>query len=123
MLIAKMAISIPGPDSIIEEPSHDAACHCACYNEPPAADNLLDEERYRTRHHPGDAASCTAPKRNEHGGKKDRHYQIDAEHARIGHEYTQPIAGADRDNPHHSKNCTAANEDAGIRSALRAIPH
>src|SRR6267154_5112506 len=100
MAMTVMATSTPGPGSFIDVPSRDAARNGASHDEPPAADNLLDEERDQTSHHPGDATPSAAPERDQHGGKKDRHHEIDTERARIGHKRTQPIAGADRGSPH-----------------------
>src|SRR5260370_26842300 len=99
--MARMAASAPAPGSIIiiEEPTRDAAGDSARHDEPPAARELLDQERDRARHGPGGTAPRPAPERDQHGSEEDRHDEIDAVAARISDQRADQRARAGRDPP------------------------
>src|SRR5438105_11733991 len=100
-----MAAGTPKPScgvkswGVIEETSCDAARDGAGHDEPPAADELLNDERHCAGDDPGDAPPCASPERDQHGGKEDRHDEIDAVAARIGNQCACEIACRDRAHP------------------------
>src|SRR5215471_16703246 len=114
--MTRIAAGTPNPSSVIEEASRNGACERTYDHEPPAADELLDEERHHTGDQPGDATPAAAPERDQHGGKEDRHHEIDAVATRIGDQRPREITDGDRAHPGERRNGTRAKEHAGIRA-------
>src|SRR6266850_3123907 len=96
---------------VIDEASRDAARDSARYDEPPAADELLNDKRHRAGDDPGDAAPCATPERDQHGGKENRHDEIDAVAARIGNQRARQIASRDGAHPCQRQHSACAEID------------
>src|SRR5438874_13537195 len=114
--------SAPSLD-VIEELSDDAAGHRAGDDEPPAAERILHGERDRAANQPGEAAARSAPERDQHGGKEDRHHQIDAIAARIADQRAERMTGNRSAHPGEREHRGRAEEDADVTAALGAISH
>src|SRR4051794_39859275 len=103
---------------VIEEASCDAARDGAGHDEPPAADELLNDERDDAGDDPGHAAPCATPERDQHGEKENRHDEIDAVAARIGNQRAREITRRNGAHPRKRQYRARTEIDARIRAAF-----